>query len=400
MTFLPELKSRSLRTQIGSISTRASGLAAWGAYAPIYDSGFEEVISQCHTGRWPPRSRTEGDIGGIMRLRRSYSKRNTVPVNQNTTRGQTAIAQVVGYTMGLPEPAYVGDSFLNAFGTSAIAAVLPTNPNASLATAIGELRRDGLPSIPGASFRDRADLARKAGHEYLNVEFGWLPLVNDLQAFADSVRRSKQLIDQYRRDSDRKIRRRFVAAPLIETSAPFNGSALWHSGGGALFSPVTVTKQTETRLWFSGAFRYHVPVGDDFYSRLSRYEQYANYLFGTRITPELVWNLAPWSWAVDWFTNAGDVIHNISQLGVDGLVMQYGYAMRHSRTSNKARSSISLSSLSGPTYTAHGSYDVVAETKERISANPYGFGITDTSLSARQLAVLAALGLTRGKRTT
>lgn len=400
MTFLPEGKSRSFERPVGLISTRPHGLASWGAYAPIKDSGFEEIVSQCHTGRWPPRHRTSGDIGGMMHLRRSYSKRTAVPINQNTTRGKTAIAQVIGYTMGLSDPAYVGDSVLNAFGTSAIAAVLPTNPNASLATAIGELRRDGLPSIPGASFRDRVDLARKSGSEYLNVEFGWLPLVNDLKSFADSVKRSKLLIDQYRRDSDRKIRRRFVAVPQVETNSVFTGNALWFSGGGSLTGPVTVSKITETKFWFSGAFRYHVPVGDDFYSRLVRYESYANHLFGTRITPELVWNLTPWSWAIDWFTNAGDVIHNISLLGVDGLVMQYGYAMRHSRTTNQARGSISLTDLSGPTRTHSASYDVVSERKDRIPANPYGFGITDASLSARQQAVLVALGLSRGKRTT
>jgi hypothetical protein len=120
---------------------------------------------------------------------------------------------------------------------------------------------------------------------------------------------------------------------------------------------------------------------------------------GTRITPELIWELTPWSWAVDWFTNAGDVIHNISQLGSDGLVMQYGYAMRHMRVHEYHRGHYSFSDSVG-THVGTVAREIGSEWKQRVAAHPYGFGIDDTSLSARQTAILAALGLTRGHRTT
>jgi hypothetical protein len=288
---------------------------------------------------------------------------------------------------GLDNTTAISTSALNAFGTHAIAAVLPTNPNASLATAIGELRQDGLPRLPGASLRDQVDVSRRAGSEYLNIEFGWLPLVNDLQAFATSVRKSRQLIDQYVRDSDRKIRRRFVAPTVIETAQQLGNCQTIGSRQG----PGSVSATLETDLWFSGAFRYHVPVDTEFMGRLRRYESLSNHLFGTRITPEVVWELAPWSWAVDWFTNAGDVIHNISLLGVDGLVMQYGYAMREQRKRTSWKMTITESG--GVCERLD-----LSTRKRRIAANPYGFGIDDTSLSATQLAILAALGLTRGNR--
>jgi hypothetical protein len=286
---------------------------------------------------------------------------------------------------------------MNAFGTSAIARVLPTNPNASLATAVGELRRDGLPTLPGSSLKDSTTNARRAGGEYLNVEFGWLPLVSDLQDFARSVRNSRQLIDQYVRDSDRKIRRRYTPQGVSSTSI-FTGTGRWF-GQNIAESGTTVSRKEDTNLWFSGAFKYHVPIDDGFYGRLLRYEALANHLFGTRITPELVWNLAPWSWAVDWFTNAGDVIHNISLMGVDGLVMQYGYAMRHHRVSEHVSGGFSFVDGFG-THSGHSQRLVVSEWKQRVRANPYGFGIDDVDLSNRQLAILAALGLSRGKRTS
>jgi hypothetical protein len=321
----------------------------------------------------------------------------TAPINSGFTRGRTGLSQVLGYTLGL-QPAVAGSgSVMDAFGTSAIARVLPTNPNASLATAIGELRQDGLPRLPGSSLKDSTSNARKAGGEYLNVEFGWLPLVSDLQDFARSVRNSRQLIDQYVRDSDRKIRRRYTPEG-VESTSVFTGTGRFF-GQNIIGTGTTVSRKDDTRLWFSGAFKYHVPIDDGFYNRLLRFEALANHLFGTRITPELVWNLAPWSWAVDWFTNAGDVIHNISLLGVDGLVMQYGYAMRHHSVSELISGGFSFVE-SGKTHSGWCQRLVATEYKQRVRANPYGFGIDDVSLSNAQLAILAALGLSRGKRTS
>lgn len=397
-TFLPEKKIRSEKAYVGTYITRPSGFGAWSATKFINDSLVEDIISQCHTGTWPPPLSSETDVGGPMTLHRVLDQHTvTSPIRASLTVGRTGLAQVTGYVLGT-SPAVIGSgSVINAFGTSAIAKVLPTNPNASLATAIGELRRDGLPSLPGSSLKDSTSYARKAGGEYLNVEFGWLPLVSDLQDFARSVRNSRQLIDQYVRDSDRKIRRRFTPQGVISNSVHTGGSLCY--GQSVTGTTATVSRKEETRLWFSGAFKYHVPIDDGFYNRLLRYEALANHLFGTRITPELVWNLAPWSWAIDWFTNAGDVIHNISLMGVDGLVMQYGYAMRHHRVEERCSGGYSFSDNLGQ-HSGSVARLVASEWKQRVRANPYGFGIDDVDLSNRQLAILAALGLSRGKRTS
>lgn len=332
-----------------------------------------------------------------MKLHRVWSSYpETSSINAGLTRGTIGMSQMTGYTYDTSPAAEGTLASLNQFGTSAIARVAPTNPNASLATALGELKRDGLPSLPGTQMRDQVDRARRAGSEYLNIEFGWLPLISDLRSFAYSVRNMRKLTEQYIRDSDRKIRRRYTPMPLTLESSVFTGTGIAH-GQNILCPGSTVTKATELRYWFSGAFRYHIPGGDDFMSRLLRYESLANHLFGTRITPELVWELTPWSWAIDWFSNAGDVIHNISVLGSDGLVMQYGYAMRHMRVSEYHRGSYKFSDSRG-THSGTVAREIGSEWKQRVRAHPYGFGVDDVSLSARQAAILAALGLSRGKR--
>lgn len=400
MSFFPEEKSRT--NHFGPrYSWRTAPFVGATFGPPSYLQGqvTETILSQCHLGTWPPMRGSRDDVGGLMNLNRVHqSWPEVVQVNNGTYKGDVLLASTnLFHLLPSTSSAYASESTINAFGTSAVAAVLPTNPSASLATALGELHRDGLPSLPGSRMRDQVDLARRSGNEFLNVEFGWLPLVSDVTAFADAVKRSRQLIDQYKRDSDRKIRRRFTPVPLVLRTDVFSG--VGQATGGTFMPNTTVTRDITERYSFSGAFRYHVPVGDDFYSRLRRYEQYSNRLFGLRITPEVLWELAPWSWAVDWFTNAQSVIHNISALGADGLVMQYGYAMRHERVNELARGFFSYTQA-GKAYSGTVSKLVYSESKQRRRANPYGFGIDDLSLSAIQLAILSALGLTRGQRAS
>ncbi len=399
MAFLPEMKSRTEPTGPYLYSyTRFLQNLPW-TESVHWSSVTETIISQCHKGTWPPPYGSKDDRGGLMSLtRQETSYPQYVEITSPFVKGKVLLLSTnLFHPMGSSSVAPTDISVLNAFGTSAIARVLPTNPNSSLSTALGELKKDGLPSLPGSSMREQTNIARRAGNEFLNAEFGWLPLVNDIKAFADSVKRSKQLIDQYMRDSDRKIRRRFTPAPINHSVRTFVGPG--QCTGGNTVNNTTITETSHERYWFSGAFRYHVPVGDDFYSRLVRYEQLSHRLFDTRLTPELLWNLAPWSWAIDWFTNAGDVIHNISSLGADGLVMQYGYAMRHAYIDELASGRFTITEGAGR-WSGWISKRVLSETKYRAKAHPYGFGIDDLSLSAIQYAILAALGLTRGHRST
>jgi len=69
-------------------------------------------------------------------------------------------------------PTLLTDNSLDTYGAVAIARVEPTNPAADLSQALGELYRDGIPSLPG-----RQD--GNVGSEYLNLQFGWSPTISD-----------------------------------------------------------------------------------------------------------------------------------------------------------------------------------------------------------------------------
>jgi hypothetical protein len=114
---------------------------------------------------------------------------------------------------------------------------------------------------------------------------------------------------------------------------------------------------------------------------------------GADPSPETIWNLAPWSWALDWFSNTGSVVQNISSFQSDGHVLAYGYMMEHS-------SSTDTYSLDGCTLTNGQPLEIpvftlTTEVKKRRKANPYGFGVRWDGLSAFQYSILAALGITR-----
>jgi hypothetical protein len=344
----------------------------------------EEIWSENHPG-W---STGRGDSGGPWFLTRFWQEPAAIYINTPWYIGQVWPYVNVGAGSGIAKPTWLSTASLVPIGSTMVSRVLPTNPSAHLATFIGELISDkGVASLPGKITRERGLSMKAAGGEYLNAEFGWLPFVSDLQDFARAIKNRNKIISQYDRASDTKIRRRYVYSD-VATTFTITGLCSDPALTTQLKSPGYRSTLSRERIWFSGAFRYHVPLGNDFYSKALRYESHANRLLGTRITPEVVWNIAPWSWLGDWFGNTGDVLHNISALGTDGLAMQYGYAMR-SKTQDMTDVAVS-GPLQGSSLTTH------SVAKQRINATPYGFGKLPSSLSKRQLAVLAALGMSRG----
>lgn len=315
-----------------------------------------------------------------------------------------------GYSSSFPEPLTLGVQTLQGMGSTAIARTIPTNPIAGAAVFLGELR-EGLPSMVGKSlWKSRLRDYRKIGDEYVNVQFGWKPMISDIQKFAEAARTSEKVLAQYRRDSGRNVRRRYefprveerkveVLDPTTTALAPYpcGGTIADHSyfSSGAS-QKLTRTTYTSYEVWFSGCFTYYLDPGDTALGRAKRASQEAAKLYGTRLTPETVWNLAPWSWAADWVTNLGDVIHNFAAFSSDGLVLRWGYVMEktihevtHELTGLVPKNGNVPSTLSETRRTTR---------KSRIGATPYGFGIDMGNLNPSQYAILAALGISRGPR--
>jgi len=392
--------------------------------------GTQVTVSENHPDWSSHRGLSGGDVGGNFFSQKKYvigaSASGTWTTGwmpwdsfgteyQATYRGPVYIPAMLD--AAFPAANSSSNTELNSYGASAIAKAAPIQPTVSLATSLLEAYHDGIPKLLGKELweettkkaLDVKKFGGSAGSEYLNLQFGWLPVASDMRDFLHAVTHMGALINQYARDNGKPVRRRFNFPPeLSEESTVISSSAV--PGGpnlrGDLFdlsgSPkaqVVRDRKISKRRWFSGAFIYHLPktffrdlIGDN----ASDFDR-ARKVLGLEITPETLWELTPWSWAVDWFTNAGDVIQNVDAWANDGLVLEYGYIMEHSIV----RDVFSYIPNNSPTVSGTNvkivppSYSVITETKIRQKANPFGFGLTMDGLNNVQKSILAALGLSK-----
>ena len=313
-------------------------------------------------------------------------------------------------TMAWPPDIRLSNTQLNTMGATAVARCSPVNPIVNAATFLGELIKDGLPDIPGMhAWEKRAKILALAGDQFLNVVFGWNPLVADIKASAKAVRHAQAVMEQFERDAGKTVRRNYTFDPVESISRqtvatgvyPYIGSTSsgrWNASMGQ--GNVICTTKTVRKVWFSGAFTYHAPKGLITGRSMGRSADELHRVFGLDLTPETLWNLTPWSWAIDWVTNAGDVTQNLSQAAQFGLVMRYGYVMEHCVSTNTySWHRTGDSPQSGQPFPREKCplIEYRFESKRRIGANPFGFGLTWDGLSTAQQAIAAALGLSRSR---
>ncbi len=285
-------------------------------------------------------------------------------------------------------PVAVSDLNLDKYGATAVSLCAPRSPLADASSTIGELK-DGLPHLPTPT--------GNIGGEYLNIVFGIQPIASELSAYHSSWLNAEKLLDQLERDSGKLIRRGFTFDPVrtstVDSFSPTLTSVHPNNvpyGDNIATSARTRRETTETKIWFSGAFTYHLPSGG-----WRRKLEELDYLYGVKPGIDTAWELMPWSWLVDWYSNVGDVLHNINAFTADGLVMPYGYIM------------VTQERVTSFDYTLHyvengqgrtrlQTCAIKRTTMQRRQANPFGFGLSFDALSGRQFAILAALGISRG----
>lgn len=414
-------RTRSWRASAGQgVATKRkfSGVTGWGPLTyTTWDPGTvcsQHTLDNIHD--WPNGRSSGRDVGGSF-----VSTTKSVEYNAPKI---SAYAYYNGdeWTYNGPCLASIDDwptvgsitagteSQLKAAGTTAIARTVPTSPPANVSVMLGELFREGVPKAAGATllksrFRDYRDY----GSEYLNYEFGWKPIAADLKSVARTMIESERILDQLERDSGRNVRRKFAFPTANTTSNDSStltkyskviglpqGSAIWGTNSWS------IRGSHERRRWFSGCYTYHFKRPTAHANAMRGAVQKARVLYGLDLTPEVVWNLAPWSWLADWVSNAGDVMSNMSRFSRDDLVMRYGYIMEHSKNVHvHTLNNISYSLVDNGSKRAvvSPSTTYTRETKQRYPATPFGFGLTESGFDTSQWAILGALGISRGPRT-
>jgi len=253
---------------------------------------------------------------------------------------------------------------------------------------------------------------RELGSEYLNVEFGWKPFVRDLRQMYDLTKTIDERLAKIRRENGKSIRRKATLehSQTLDRYGPQGSSTPWWGSlgtplvtglpSGRVRTVLDVQVRKTTDVWFSAGYRYWIPDVDSFAWDLRARAA----LFGALPTPELLWQITPWSWLIDWFANVGDVLSNASDNAVDNLTTRYSFTMMHTVEEWTYSSEVNLEpsynldgSTRNPGCSTHLKTVWRIESKCRIGGgNPFGLDVQLKDLSPYQLSILAALGLSRG----
>nr|QDH87855.1 MAG: hypothetical protein H2RhizoLitter49830_000001 [Leviviridae sp.] len=392
-------------------------------------NGTQETVSSGHPWLGHKASKTS-DIGGDFYTQKKWYA--GFPQNISLEQYQPTImasdwAFRVGFNgsilpchpggLAFPPASISSDSRLNQLGAQAISKAKPTLTKVDTAAFLGELR-EGFPRISlnllevgVKSALNRIDawhVAKAAGEEHLNIEFGWKPLISDLAKLSVVVETYTDLIRQWNRDAGKVVRRRWSFPSEVQASSavshsapPYIGettdSSIWFARTGNIVRSRTIKRD----VWFSGAFLYFTKIPlDKRADGLEEYVQKARHLMAVlnlEPDPDTLWQLAPWSWAVDWFSNVGDIVSNFDSIANDGLVVRYGYLMEHTIVEDSYVRQLPNDTIysGAKPVPVTSSLSLFTETKTRRRANPFGFGVSWDGLSPKQLSIAAALGITR-----
>lgn len=284
---------------------------------------------------------------------------------------------------------------------------VPTDPVLSLGNFIVELK--DIPHMLETSRKLMKSFGKDGlmnpGAHYLNYQFGWKLLIKDLIDILDVQKALDDKIRQLRRDNGKPVRRACKLSVKetfrrVSTSAP-GASNL----GPSVSSNVRVTapcmditdERYQQNIWFAARYRYWIPELAEPRADLRLLKAK---LLGLLPTPDVIYNAVPWTWLLDWFTNVGPVLENMVNTAEYHVVADYAYVMAHESYSYLRKGSgvygTGTFSTSSPNpVTVWASTQRKYEWKTRVAAHPYGFGITDASLTGYQWSILGALGLTR-----
>lgn len=290
------------------------------------------------------------------------------------------------------------------WGTAGYNRTAPTKPQANAGEFLGELR--DLPKLDADAVwdfrrkteyfwrleRDHKQLA-KLGKSYLSVEFGWKPFIRDLQEILKQYVEVGKHVEQLERDSGKVVHRKSQLLNERSHTTQSTSSSGFPAMAYIVNTPgkLDITRITTKQVTFSAAYTYYMQPKTQLLG-LRRGEQILRIVFGASLTPSVLWELAPWSWLVDYRGNVGTVIENLTIFNNDNLVALYAYLMytttvaEHAGLSgvlfcdNQRRSTSSIGTVT---------------SKVRFQGSPYGFSVSPKPLSDKQKTILAALGLSR-----
>lgn len=265
----------------------------------------------------------------------------------------------------------------------------------------------------GKSLRRGADALspimkpKEAANHFLNHNFGWVPFVKDVSAFVDNIVNVREKIGRLKNENGKWVRRRAVLVNNVD-DLQVPG---WKGTGIHNVYPLNTDPLNDTyvgtpnweyrhRIWDHaesvGMFRYYLPyfdVNSPEWKGLGAIRRQLA-LHGARISPSNLYKAIPWTWLIDWITPTGHNLQVANDEFLDQMAAKYLYVTHRKSQTLTFNQFVPFNGMSGGHRTL--SWTRQVDFKNRKEAgSPYGFGLTWDQLSPKQLAILAALGISR-----
>jgi len=229
---------------------------------------------------------------------------------------------------------------------------------------------------------------RELSNHYLGAKFGWIPLIHDAQQLIKSQQYiHKRLGELKRLHSAGGLKRRFQLG-----SEHKHDSSISALESDLLLVTGKISTDTSQKMWGTIKWLPNNPPNFVNPNDAELLRQSSRLVGG--LTPEGLiqgaWDLLPWSWMVDWFSNAGDWINqnSFSAPATPGNVC----IMRERNTV------VQHSVITQPSgFTDHGGAGI-RSTKTRSVVTAGSLAGSIPTLDLNRLSVLGALFVQRFKR--
>jgi hypothetical protein len=264
-------------------------------------------------------------------------------------------------------------------------------------------------------YQSKTRSLRYVGGEYLNIQFGWYPLITE---YANMLKVLIGLDRMVYSESNRRHRSwdgpsqvstvvDYDGRPL--TSAPQTGTGekfQYQTGSSNYFTPRTYDIRVKTLgnedYKFSSRYSALVKPTSKSVGFVEKAEEMLRQL-GLVDDPTILWELTPYSWLVDWVTNIGNSISNAHVLSPLSGRHAVDYAYFTTQLTSVVESEVRAVSTPTASWLVRdhrfvsptGFFSTVQRVRDR--ATPFGFGTQLGSLNTSQFAILIALGLARSR---
>jgi hypothetical protein len=255
-------------------------------------------------------------------------------------------------------------------------------------------------------FKTMAGSPKEASDHFLNHQFGWVPFISDLQKMYAVWQQHNEILTRKAKENGIWIKRSRTISKsdsFVHSHAGGSIGIPWRSEFNAMcdafpgtsdFYRMVQATSVNTRIWAQGEFTYYRPEFDINRSDYESNWQEANRLltlFGARINPSVLWKVTPWTWLIDWFLGFGAWLDRLQSFGLDGVASKYMYVMQHS-----VQETQHIIDVNWKTGVSTFSWSNIIDSKQREEADsPFSYSLPVGGLSPKQLAILAALGISR-----